>query len=116
MKKLGLSFKKVYFIYLIILVVLSMAAILYVNGLLHQYEDMRPEKFVEGAMEVLAKDASDAKFFEKYGLSEAETDRFESQIDVKKEYCKDIEIYLGAEIEYYPKYFLKTLDFIRHLC
>lgn len=86
MKKLNLSFKKVYVIYLIVLVVASVSAILYVRSLLQEYEDMRPEKCVEEVITELAKDASEGSFFTKYGLSEVEEERFEEQIDVKKEY------------------------------
>lgn len=86
MKRLNLTFKKVFFIYLTVLAILSISAITYVNGLLHQYEDMRPEKLVEEAISKLAEDASDESFFAKYRLSEIQTDKFEKQIDVKKEY------------------------------
>lgn len=85
MKKLSL-FKKAYLIYLAILVLLSIVAILYMRGLLQRYEDMRPEKRVEEAITVLAEDALDEKFFTKYNLPKIQAERFEEQIDVKKEY------------------------------
>ena len=86
MKGLKLTFKKVYLIYVIVLVVAMLSAIMYVNNLLHQYEDMRPEKRVEEAMEQLSKDSADESFFTKYGLPEIAKDRFEESVDVKKEY------------------------------
>lgn len=85
MKKLSL-FKKAYLIYLSILVLISIVAILCMRNLLQRYEDMRPEKRVEEAIKVLAEDALNESFFTKYGLSEIQAERFEEQIDVKKEY------------------------------
>lgn len=88
MKRLNLTYKKVYFIYLIILVIASLSIIMYVNGLLHDYEDMRPEKLVEESISKLAKDATNDDFFKQYGLSEVKAERFEEKIDVKKEYLE----------------------------
>lgn len=86
MKEFHLSYKKVYFIYLAIVVLMSVVAILYVRNLLQRYEAMRPERRVEEAMTVLAEDALGDGFFSKYGLSEIWTDRFEENVDVKKEF------------------------------
>ena len=88
MKRLNLSFKKVYFIYLGVLIAAMISVIIYVNNLLHQYEDMRPEKHVEAAITQLAEDAKEDSFFTKYGLAEISKDKFEEQIDVKKEYLE----------------------------
>lgn len=85
MKK-KLSFKKVYLIYLSVLVVLMIAAIIYVNILLRQYEDLRPERRVEEAMELLAEDAANGKLFEKYSLPEIRKGKLEEKIDVEKQY------------------------------
>ncbi len=86
MKGIKISFKKVYLIYIFILFVASISSIIYVNKILHQYENMRPERCVESAITELAEAASDESFFTRYGLSEVYTERFEEQIDVKKEY------------------------------
>lgn len=86
MKKIKLSFKKVYLIYLSVLVVAMIASLIYVNVLLHQYEDLRPERRMQQAMEMLAEDAASGNFFEKYTLPEIHTGKFEEKIDVKKEY------------------------------
>lgn len=86
MKKFHLSYKKVYLIYLIVVVLLSVAAILYVRNLLQTYEDMRPERRVEEAMSILAQDALGENFFQKYGLPELWIERFEDKVDVEKEY------------------------------
>lgn len=88
MKEFKLTFKKVYCIYLLILAALCIAAIAYVNGLLHQYEDMRPEQCVEAAIEELVEDASNESFFTKYELPEVSAERFEENIDVKKAYLE----------------------------
>lgn len=86
MKKAKLSFTKVYLIYLSVLVVAMIAAIAYVNVLLHQYEDSRPERCVEQAMEMLAEDAANGELFTKYELPEIQKGKFEEKIDVKKAY------------------------------
>ena len=81
-----LSFKKAYFIYLGVLVVAMIVAIMNVKSLLHQYEDMRPEKLVEEAVTQLSEDATADSFFTKYGLSQITKEKFEEQKDVEKEY------------------------------
>jgi len=86
MKKIKLSFKKVYLIYLSVLVVAMIASLTYVNVLLHQYEDLRPERRVEQAMEMLVEDAANGNFFAKYALPEIQEGKFEEKIDVEKEY------------------------------
>lgn len=35
-----------------------------------------------------------------------------SVLDLKREYKKDIDVYLGFEMEYYPRYFDKTVEFL----
>lgn len=97
MKGMNLSFKKVYFIYLLVLVVLCIAAVTYVNRLLHQYEDMRPERCVEAAISELANDASSESFFTKYGLPEVYAERFEQNIDIKKAY---LELFLEEDMSF----------------
>lgn len=97
MKTLKLSFKKVFMIYLIVLVVLMISAIAYVYHLLGQYEDMRPERRVEEAIEQLSQDAKEESFFTKYGLSEVSKGKFEEQIDVKKTY---LELFSDESLDY----------------
>jgi len=84
MKKL--SFKKVYLIYLAVLAVLVVAAVLYVNRLLHQYEDSMPEQIAKNAAQELKVNAADGTFFEKYALEEVTPGIFEKDIDIKQEY------------------------------
>lgn len=86
MKKVKLSFKKVYLIYLSVLILAVIAALAYVRVLLHRYEDFRPERRMEQVMETLAQDAADGKFFAKYALPEVRKGKFEQKTDVKKEY------------------------------
>ena len=88
MKKFNLSFKKAYLIYVGVLVVGMIVAIMNVNSMLHKYEEMRPERCVEAAIEQLAKDAKDDSFFTKYGLAETEKSEYEKQVDVKKGYLE----------------------------
>lgn len=86
MKGFKLTYKKVYLFYLLILSVLSLVAISYVNTILKEYEEMRPERCVEEVITELAEAALDDSFFTEYGLAEVQTDRFEANRDVKKEY------------------------------
>lgn len=86
MKNTKITFKCVYFIYLSILVVAVIAAIVYVNGLLHKYEDSLPERCVETAIDTLVADAASGDFWSKYALPEATPEKFEESMDVKKEY------------------------------
>ena len=86
MKTFHLSYKKAYLIFLFILVLMSATVIMYVAGLLQKYEDMLPEQRVVEAIAVLGEDASDENFFSKYGLPEIQTEKFEAQRNVKKEY------------------------------
>ena len=88
MKKLNLSFKKVYLIFVGVLAVAMVFALLHVRNLLNQYEDMRPERCVEAAIEQLTNDAKDESFFTKYGLTEAVKEKYEEQIDVEKAYLE----------------------------
>ena len=65
MKK-RISFKRVYIIYLFILILASIASIAYVNVLLHQYEELRPERCIEEAINELTAEATQGIFWEKY--------------------------------------------------
>lgn len=86
MKGIKLSFKKVYGIYVLVLLVLCVAAIIYVNGLLRQYEEMRPEQRVKEAITMLAQEAEKDNFFATYGLADISVEKFEEQVDVKSNY------------------------------
>lgn len=84
MKKL--SFKKAYLIYLAVLAVLVVTAVLYVNSLLHQYEDSMPEQIVKNAAQELKISAADGTFFEKYAMEEVTPGAYEKDLDIKQEY------------------------------
>ena len=84
MKKL--SFKKAYLIYLAVLAVLVVAAVLYVNSLLRQYEDSMPEQIVKNAAQELKVNAANGTFFEMYALEDVTPGIFEKNMDIKQEY------------------------------
>ncbi len=88
MKRKGISFGWIYLIYLLLIITGVVAALLYVNRTLQQYEEMRPEKCVAEAMEMLATDAAEGDFFEVYGLSEVTPGVYEAHMDVQKKYLE----------------------------
>lgn len=88
MKEKKLTFKKFYVCYLIILIVAVAAAVFYVNGLLQQYEDLRPEKKVQEGIDWLAKEAKEADFWNKYSLPEMEAGEYEAHMDVQSKYLE----------------------------
>ncbi len=86
MEKKKISFKQVYFIYLAVMLVLVIAAILYVAMLLRKYEKLRPEVQVEAAMSELALTAAEGNMWNKYVLPEVDAGAFEQGRDIKAEY------------------------------
>ena len=87
MKKHGISFKWVYLIYVVLLAALVTAAVLYVRGLLHRYEDSQPDFLAQNAVAELAANASSASaFWSQYGLPQVEPGRFEPNADVQNEF------------------------------
>lgn len=79
MKKKKITFKKVYLIYVIILLAASVAAVLYVSLVLRQYEELLPEKKVQAAMSQLTQDAGTDAFFAKYGIPVMQGSKYEEQ-------------------------------------
>ncbi|MBQ2898086.1 MAG: histidinol-phosphatase [Clostridia bacterium] len=55
----------------------------------------------------------DGDYYSTYRMHPNETESYVNEIlKLKREYKDDIKIYIGYEMEYYPKYFEKTLKFI----
>lgn len=86
MKKKKITFKKVYLIYVIILLVASVAAVLYVSLVLRQYEELLPEKKVQAAMSQLTQDAGTDAFFAKYGIPVMQGSKYEEQSALQERY------------------------------
>lgn len=86
MKKQKITFAKIYLCYFALLTVAVIAAIIYVNGVLHQYEDMRPETRVQEAVDRLAADASKDEFWNVYNLPEIEAGKYEEHLDLPESY------------------------------
>ncbi len=99
MKK-KITFKRVYLIYLAIVVVTLVAAIIYVNVLLHKYEDLRPEVRVEEAVAELKASAADGTFWSKYSLPAVEKGKFEANRDIQGEY---LDLYQSDNLKYAAK-------------
>ena len=85
-KKTGITFKFVYIIFLCLMIVVGIAAVIYVRIALGEYRDSLPERVVEAQIELLRKDASDGTLWDKYPLPESETGKFEENIDIKSYY------------------------------
>lgn len=84
MKKL--SFKRVYCIYLFVLLAVVIAALTYVYVILNQYEKLRPERCMEIAIEELSEEASKESFWTKYSMPEIKAGKYEEHMDIRKEY------------------------------
>ena len=111
MKK-KITFKKVYLIYLVIVVLALVAAIIYVNVLLHRYEDLRPEVKVEEAMAELKAAATDGSFWEKYSMPAVATGKFEANRDVQEEY---LNLFRSEDLKYSAKSGLQAEDELAYL-
>lgn len=87
MKKHKISFKLIYLIYVLLLVALVTAAVLYVRSLLKEYEASQPELLAQNAVAQLTESAASANdFWAQYDLPAVEPGYFEQNVDVQKEY------------------------------
>lgn len=100
MTKKKLSFKKVYICYLLVVIVAMIAAIAYVYMVLQRYENLRPEKCVQQAIEQLAAEAKKGDFWDRYSLPEMMAGGYESHLDVKNNYLK---LYGDENVTFEPK-------------
>lgn len=89
MMKKSNVFKWIYLAFAGLMAVLALAAILYVRGLLVDYEAARPERQAENAIAALAQEAKEPGFWEKYSLPAVES-------QIQKEY---LALY-GEELNY----------------
>lgn len=87
-KKFTLSFKFVYIIFLGVMVILAIAAIIYVRTTLGEYRDSLPERVVEAQIEDFRTYVANGTIWDKYPLTEIETGKFEEGIDVRSVYAK----------------------------
>lgn len=106
MKK-KITFKRVYLIYLAIVVIALVAAIIYVNVLLHRYEDLRPEVKVEEAMAELKNAAADGSFWDKYSMPAVTTGKFEASRNIQEEY---LNLYRSEDLNYSVKSGMQAED------
>lgn len=85
-------FKWIYLVWVAVLAALVAAALLYVSGLLEDYETAQPERQVREAMAQLVEDAAGSGFWEKYGLAQPQPGEFEADVDIAKTY---LDLYRG---------------------
>lgn len=100
MKGKRVTLKKIYFIYLSLLLLASISMITYVNVLLRQYEELRPERCVEEAIDKLQEDVLEGNFWDKYFMPKVEAGNFEKHLDIQSKY---LSLYMDEKIEFTQK-------------
>ena len=96
-KKSVFSFRYIYLLFLSLMMVLAVAAIIYVRAALGEYRDSLPERIVEAQIESLRKDAADGTLWDKFPPPEGGTGKFEENIDVRSYFTG---LLLGDAVSY----------------
>ena len=99
-KKKKITFLKVYLVYLAVLAVLVTAAVLYVNSVIHQYEDTRPEKYVKEAVQLLNEEIAGGEFWTNHSIPAISVEKYEKQKNVQMEY---LNLFSEEDLEYVQK-------------
>lgn len=86
MRQRKVTFKKVYIVYLAVLVLLVINSVFYVRNLLFQYEESQPEYHIEKVIEELVSHANEGSFWEHYDMPPLEISSWEVGKDIKSEY------------------------------
>ena len=86
MKKKG-KFRYLYLLYLLTLVILSAAAVLYVTSLLKSYEAAQPEKKVSEAIEQLIRDCESGVLWSEIMYDSLPISRYEAERSLKSDYA-----------------------------
>lgn len=94
------TFKKIYLIYVSVLVVSVAAASFYVARLLQKYEDSLPEQCVENVIDELTALANEGTFWQQYPYPVTETGFFENNINVAEKY---LQCFIDRQVEYFQK-------------
>lgn len=103
MKRMKIAIKGTYLIYLIYLGILAagvVACLIYVNVILHRYEDMRPEQRMAEVVTQLRTDALTGVFWGKYSLPLPEAGNYEENRDIQREYLTQ---YTDGQMEFVQK-------------
>ncbi len=100
MKKCKITCKKIYLVYVAVLLVLMIAAVIYVNNLLKRYEATIPEALVENAMVQLQQTAQEGNFWTQYEMPQVQPGALEEGRDVQKEY---LGLYASENLKYAQK-------------
>lgn len=99
MKKI--TFKRVYLSYVLLLIITALAALLYVNSVLHQYEECQPDKYIKSAVAELVDNAANGAFWSTYSMPEVTGNRFEKHLDIQGKY---LSLFSDKDIEYKLKH------------
>lgn len=100
MKEKKVTFKKIYLCLCIGLILVMAAVLFYVNRLLRQYEQLRPERQVQQVMDQLAEDAAGSDFWKKYALPMVQAGEYEQHMDVQQVYQQ---LYTRGELDFAVK-------------
>lgn len=90
-KKRKSVFKYVYLAYVVVLVALVAAALLYVNSVLDEYENEHPQRHLDNAVAQLKADAESGKLWNQEGVPSMESGIFEEGVDQKAEFLKKLD-------------------------
>ena len=94
------TFKKIYLIYVSVLVVSVAVASFYVARLLQKYEDSLPEQCVENVIDELTAMANEGTLWQQYPYPVTETGFFENNINVAEKY---LQCFIDRQVEYFQK-------------
>ncbi len=83
-------FKISYLIYVAILAALIIAALIYVNSVLDDYEAELPQRDLESVIETMKKEAKNGKLWKKDGAPNMVAGEFEQSTDPKKDFIKKL--------------------------
>lgn len=82
-----------------------------------------PREYVESAVKAGLKTLGfsdhapymfDGRYYSTFRMYLSDTENYvKTVLDLKREYRNDVKIYLGFEMEYYPRYFEKTFNFLK---
>ena len=92
-------FPFVFFIYICVLMVASIAAVVYVRNLLYEHEMCQPTRKVEEAIELLRQDAQAGTIWENITFPNVNVGEFEKDVNIKEQYNKLI---ASDNLEYDP--------------
>ncbi len=99
-QKKGFGFWKIFCIYAAALVVVGTVTVLYVRGILQEYEETQPKYYVTAKMEEMVALAAEGKLLETHLLPDMHLGRLEADRNIKADY---LALYQKEDIAIVPK-------------